>query len=277
MPGPFQESIRDLSQEHQMFVKAAVLAMTCSALTFGCGADQPRDGAEDTKEIVANLGQAGFPASEIMVVDGIVYVGRDAAVSLQASREMLEVDGSTAGKEQYRTTNLVSLSLRTICVNGSKFSGNFSTALDDAIANYNALPLTFDMRRTTGSTTGCDAVITMKISGPTGGSSGFPSGGLPFNTINIGNGMNNFAVNTIAHVITHELGHTVGFRHSDFFNRSISCGTGGNEGDGGVGAILIQGTPSGATVGGSIMNSCFRTVETGEFTNSDVTALNAMY
>lgn len=79
------------------------------------------------------------------------------------------------------------------------------------------------------------------------------------------------------HVITHELGHTVGFRHSDYFNRSISCGRGGNEGSAGVGAIHIPGTPTGATVGDSIMNSCFRSSETGEFTSTDVTALRELY
>jgi hypothetical protein len=67
-------------------------------------------------------------------------------------------------------------------------------------------------------------------------------------------------------------------RHSDFFNRSISCGgAASNEGDGGVGAILIAGTPSGATVGGSIMNSCFRNSETGEFTSSDRVAWTTVY
>ncbi|HET7499744.1 MAG TPA: M57 family metalloprotease [Kofleriaceae bacterium] len=260
-----------------MLKKSIVFAMTCGATVLGCSAEPQHDSAADTQEIIDNLLQAGFPASEIMVVDGVVYTGRDAEVSLQASREMLEVDHSAGGAEQYRTTNLVSRSLATICVNGAAFTGSFSQGLDMAIANYNALGLTFSMRRTSGSTTGCGATITARISSGTGGSSGFPSGGRPFNTINIGSGLNGFNVNTIEHVITHELGHTIGFRHSDFFNRSISCGTGGNEGDGGVGAILIPGTPSGATVGGSIMNSCFRTVETGEFTSSDITALNALY
>jgi hypothetical protein len=215
-----------------------------------------------------------------MVVDGVVYTGRDAAVSLQASREMLEVDGSS-DDEQYRTTNLVSRNLAVICVNGAAFTGKLSTALNNAIANYTNLNLTFNMRRTTGSTTGCGATITARIAqGVTGGSSGFPSGGRPFNTINIGSGLQSatFPTATVTHVITHELGHTIGFRHSDFFNRSISCGGAAtNEGNGGVGAILIPGTPSGATVGGSIMNSCFRTLETGEFTNSDITALNTLY
>ena len=176
-----------------------------------------------------------------------------------------------------RTTNLVSRSLAVICVNGSAFSGKFSDALNRAITNYNNLALTFSMRRISGSTTGCGAVITARITSGTGGSSGFPSGGRPYNIINIGSGMNSFSTDTVEHVITHELGHTVGLRHSDYFNRSISCGTGGNEGSAGVGAIHIPGTPTGATVGGSIMNSCFRSSETGEFTSSDITALQTLY
>jgi hypothetical protein len=254
-----------------MFTKAIVFAVGCSALTFGCGAEQ----GDETQEIKDNLVQAGFPANDIMVVDGVVYVGRDAEVSLEASREMLESDGS---QEQYRTTNLVSRTLANICVNGAAFTGSFSTALTNAIANYNALGLTFRMTRTSGSTTGCNAVITARIVAGSGGSAGFPTGGRPFGTINIGSGLNGLPTATIEHVITHELGHTVGFRHSDFFNRSISCGgAASNEGQAGVGAILIAGTPSGATVGGSLMNSCFRTNESGNFTASDRTALTTLY
>jgi hypothetical protein len=251
--------------------RSAALAVIFSASMFGCTSS-----TDDTQEIVDNLIQAGFRADDIMVVDGVVYTGRDAAVTLEASREMLTSD---PGKEQYRTTNLVSLTLDTICVNGSRLTKEpFNTALNNALANYNNLNLTFHMVRTSGNQAGCDALISIRLSGPVGGSSGFPSGGLPFTSIQIGKGLSSFQTNTVTHVITHELGHCVGFRHSDFFDRSISCGgQPTNEGDGGVGAILIPGTPSGATVGGSVMNSCFRTVEAGVFTNNDVTALNALY
>lgn len=43
-----------------------------------------------SKEPTHNLVRAGYPSEDIMVVDGIVYVGRDAAVSLAASREIME-------------------------------------------------------------------------------------------------------------------------------------------------------------------------------------------
>jgi len=261
-----------------MLKRACVIALS-GALAVACGSE--RDGATATQETIDNLVQAGFPRGDIQVFDGVVYTGLDAAVSLQASREMLVSDPGP--EEQYRTTNLVSTAVTNICINGSAFNTNakFNDALNRAIANYNALPLRWNMTRTNGGTAGCNATITARfLQGVTGGSSGFPSGGLPFNTINIGTGLNSasFSVDTVEHVITHELGHTIGLRHSDFFNRSISCGgTPQNEGQAGVGAILIPGTPSGATVGGSIMNSCFRQSETGEFTSTDITALNTIY
>ena len=256
-----------------MSIRRLAVIIGCGALVASCTA-QPAESAE-TQEIVDNLVKSGFPGDDIQIVDGAVYVGHDARVSLAASREMLAA--GDPGQEQYRTTNLVGGSIIKICVNGSTFTGVFSQALDQAIQNYNAQSLTFSMARTPAS--GCSFTINGVIApGVVGGSSGFPSGGQPFGTINIGDGLSTFALSTVTHVITHELGHTIGFRHSDFFNRAISCGGASvNEGDAGIGAILVPGTPSDATVGGSIMNSCFRTVEPGAFTGTDVTALHALY
>ena len=245
--------------------------------SFACGEDEVGNSEADTLEILNNLVEAGFPEDDILVTEeGEVYVGRDALVTLEASREMVADDDSS--EEQYRTRNLVSRSLDTICIDGREFTGTLSTALNWAINNYNRLNLTFSMRRITSNQSGCDAVIRGNATSGTGGSAGFPSGGRPFGTINIGTGNARFGNNTVEHIIGHELGHCIGFRHSDYFDRSISCGGAPvNEGDGGVGAILIPGTPSGATVGGSLMNSCFRTSEDGEFTSTDVTALRELY
>jgi hypothetical protein len=254
-----------------MFKKAAVLVASCGALLSGCGMDPQAE----NEQIVANLLKAGYPQSEILVVDGLVYAGRDAVVDLQASEEMLQTSGSN---EQYRTNNLVNGGTK-ICVNPTSTFNSYSRlsqGLDLAIANYNSLGLTITFVR--GPASGCTANITAQTTSGTGGSSGFPSGGKPYGTINIGTGLQSYSVDVNEHVITHEIGHTVGFRHSDYYNRSISCGGAAtNEGPSTVGAVLIPGTPSTAVVGGSIMNSCFRSTETGEWTSSDITALNYLY
>lgn len=264
-----------------MFKKACLVA---TMVLFGCD-DIDGDGAQRdadvTQEIVDNLIAADYPESEISVRDGVVIVGGDAVVSLEASREMIGLVSHEDGEaqfRQYRTNNLVGPGVAVICVDGSGASGTMGSALDKAIANFTSLNLSFDMIRTSGSSAGCDAQIKIAVKGgAAGGSSGFPTGGLPYGTVNVSKSTANYGLAVATHVLTHELGHTIGLRHSDYYNRTISCGTGGNEGDGGVGAVLIQGTPSTAVLDGSVMNSCFNQGSTGKWTNSDLTALNTVY
>jgi len=108
---------------------------------------------------------------------------------------------------------------------GQAVARRLAAVCDVAIENYNQLNLTLTFVR---GSTGCDVTISAKTTSGVGGSSGFPSGGKPYGTINIGTGLQSYSVDVNEHVITHEIGHTIGFRHSDYYNRSISCGTGGN-------------------------------------------------
>src|SRR5688572_6541710 len=120
------------------FGRGMVVAVGCSLLAVGC-AEAPLEKQSETQEIIDNLIQTGFPEDDITVIDGLVYIGRDAEVSLAASREMLVSDHTS--QEQYRTNNLVGPSITKICINGSTFTGVFSTALDLAIQNYEEQPL----------------------------------------------------------------------------------------------------------------------------------------
>jgi opacity protein-like surface antigen len=255
-----------------MFKKAAVLVVSCGAVLAGCGTDVQ----SENEEIISNLVKAGYPRSELIISEDKVYAGFDAHVTLEASYEMLDSQG---GNEQYRTSNLVGTGVSKICiVPTSQFNSysRLSAGLDLAIANYNGLNLRLNFVR--GSFADCDATISARTTSGTGGSAGFPSGGKPYGTINIGVGLQNYSDDVSEHVITHELGHCIGFRHTDYYDRSISCGGGySNEGASSVGAIHIPGTPTDARVGGSVMNSCFRATESGEWSSSDKTALDYLY
>ena len=116
-----------------------------------------------------------------------------------------------------------------------------------------------------------------------GGSAGFPSGGNPNKFIQINAATDAFSTNVNEHVICHEMGHSIGFRHSDFMNRSFSCGSGGSEGTAGVGAVGIPGTPSSGQSNNSgidaesIMLACFNSGVDGEFSNFDIVALEFLY
>jgi len=268
-----------------MLRRSTVLAFTAAALLHGCA--QSSD--NDTKETVDNLIEAGFRADDIAIVDGLVVTGRDAVVSLTASREMLQPDRAAGGKEQYRTNNVIGTGVQVICIDGSSLQNKYSTSLDNAIANYNGLGLRFSLQRV-GSTAppGCNAAIKIRVvsgsdctgpcpAGEVYGSSGFPTNGLPYPEILLNQLLDIKDVGFITHVIMHEIAHTIGFRHSDYFNTSISCGSGGNEGPAETGVNWIPGSLTLSFVGGSILNACPRSQEPGQFTSTDIFAMEALY
>ncbi|AXT53032.1 peptidase [Aquimarina sp. BL5] len=195
----------------------------------------------------------------------------------------IEDDGDT---KQYRTSNLVTGSRRTIDIlgftgSGNALSSNMRTGLQWAVNNYNRLNNSLTFRLTFGTNfQAADMVVYNNNQSGQGGSAGFPSGGAPFKFVQILNGLSNASNNLNEHVIGHEIGHSIGFRHTDYARRR--CG-GGNEGSGGVGAINIPGTPTANQWGqngldsDSIMISCFDGSEDGEFSSFDITALNFLY
>jgi len=190
-----------------------------------------------------------------------------------------------ANTEQYRTTNLVKNLPRTITVKvASSLGAAFVSGTDLAISRYNALGTSLTFQRITTGT--ANITISGFNQGPSGGfitlgSSGFPtSSGNPYSSIQMNTNAaaygSNPNVNYVGSVIQHEIGHCIGFRHTDYFNRAYSCGgAASNEGSAGVGAILIPGTPSGGDPN-SFMLACSNGGNR-TFNANDIIAMNYLY
>jgi len=193
--------------------------------------------------------------------------------------ENMKMGGDITTK-QYRTNNLVSNG--TITIMGYTGGGGFGlsskerTALQWAVNNYNRLNLDINFSLIFGTNYGPQDMLVYHNPNQSGsgGSAGFPSNGNPNKFVQI-YGLDSFDTNVVEHVVTHEIGHSVGFRHTDWFSRQ-SCGQNANEGTAGVGAVHIPGTPTGYD-STSIMLACFATNEDGEFNANDITALRYMY
>jgi hypothetical protein len=241
----------------------------------------------------------GFNPEGIEVVPEGYRIERDIILT---PKDLLRDVGIIANgkdtKKQYSTNNLVSTGAsRTVSRDdpvestgrGKKTSG-YSPAmiagLDEAIRRYNAEGLSITFQRITSSN-GADIVMTQLRKGEERqgilGSAGFPTAsGDPYGEIKMSSILeSSYGLSTdgIATIIGHEMGHCIGFRHTDYFDRSISCGgAASNEGASNIGANHIPGTPTGADLSGngSWMLSCTDGSDR-PFTSADKTALNFLY
>ena len=266
--------------------------MACAlALVFTACKKEAKETATDPNEISASvltqIKAAGFNTQGAQkveggyLVEGDILLTQDNLASTSFSPEMIY-----ANEEHYRTNSTVnpsSFPTIKVALNNSSapHQAVFNAALNEAIRRYNALGLRIKFSHvSSGANT---TVVAFFQQSNVLGSSGFPtSNGAPFSQVR----MNTFWYNTststtnvnyIATIMAHELGHCIGFRHTDYMNRAYSCGgTAVNEGSGGVGAVHISGTPTGPSAG-SWMLACVGSNQNRPFTGADVTALNFVY
>lgn len=268
---------------------AAILAFTVSGCKKSAGdAMDPNALSAEEKSMVR---AAGFNSNWAeRTADGNYLVEGDI---LLTKAQLQEMGGATpsnflivADEEHYRTFNLVNTwgGVRTITVSlGSGFPAYYSTGLDNALARYNSLGLNIVFQRVasggeiniTGAnlgTSGGGCILGQAAGFPT--SSGNPSPGFTLSTSSCATTYLN-TVDKVDEVIAHEIGHCIGFRHTDYKKRA-SCGPGPGESAGTIGAVWIPGTPT--NVSGSY-NSWMMACTNGSplFNADDVIALQYVY
>ncbi len=186
---------------------------------------------------------------------------------------------SGADARQYSTHNLVDQG-KTIRVVGrtgwfSGLGGKEQQALRRAVSNYNALNLNLKFELSFGNGNG-DIIVYNNFWNffSVGGQAEFPSNGNPGKNVQIF-GTWRISENVTMGILIHEIGHCLGLRHTDWFDRASCGGYTLNEGEAGVGANHIEGTPTEAD-GNSVMLSCF-SGNNFNFSEYDVVALETLY
>jgi hypothetical protein len=276
--------------KNSFFTKSFLGLSVCALMFTSCQKDEnfQEDEPQQTElakaqEFASKIGYHpdDIAIDDFMLPDGTteerIYIEDDIALTPEEFYAQESID---ALAKQYRTSGLVTGTNRTIDIIGYTGGSNAlnstqRTALQWAVNNYNRLSgVSLNFRLTFGTNYQTKDMVIYRNPNDsrTGGSAGFPSNGRPNKFIQLWTGMDRQNTNTNEHVITHEIGHSVGFRHSDYFSRQ-SCGQNTNEGGD---RIRVSGTPSGYDAT-SLMNACFSTSTNGEFNGNDITALRNMY
>lgn len=231
-----------------------------------------------SSEVIAQIAALGFSTQDIQKIDEGYLVEGDIILSPEKLNErQTSPNLRIAEVEQYNTFNLVTGTPRTIVVttSGNNITQRLSDGINGAIARYNAQSLGLTFVRG-GSSGGGNINIRVVSTNQYIASAGFPSGGNPYREIKYARTYNNYALGFVTTVIAHEMGHCIGFRHTDWMNRAYSCGSGGSEGAGTIGAVQIPGTPSGPDAG-SWMLACLSSTTDRPFNNNDKVALKYLY
>lgn len=250
---------------------------------FSCQTeDEPIAGQKNevSDAVLSQIRDLGFSTQSVQKLeDGYLVEGDIVLHEHDFARGKQKTTLQVAKTEQYRTTNLVSTP-RVIKISVASALGTaYIQATDEAINRYNAESLSITFQRVSS---GADIQIVragffeqfLFLA-----SAGFPTAdGRPYNQIKVSTyQMNSQPLQTKASIIAHEVGHCIGFRHTDYADRSYSCGgSPSNEGASDVGAIHVPGTPTGPDAN-SWMLACIGSGQNRPFNANDQIALDFLY
>lgn len=257
---------------------------------------------------ISNLKKLGYQDSDIKILNDGVIIQGDIFSSFEDAIDLSlfnpeDIDNTDIAK-QYQSSRVARINFNRggrvkasrgpipfkIWLQGT-FSKKYHDALDIAIQRFNNVPdsnLKF-VKDCKSSRTGCSADVNIKRNDKLGsgilGEAGFPRGlggkggifnktaGRIYGSINLNVNLidnSNYTVEALATLIAHELGHCVGFRHTDWFARV--CDNGKSEGD----AKHIPGTTKGIDAN-SWMISCLNSRTNRPFTKDDIRAIQFLF
>lgn len=249
--------MRELKINSMLFL-AAVLLLIASCSKKSVKTEEPTN-QENREEIISYLASQGFDQQQIVFENDRVIVEKDVILSLPELQQRI-ASWKTAATEQRRNTYIVSNTYNSniaIYIDPA-VPANWRTAIQGAVANWNAVPSSRLGMTIISSPTGVYCRVFMGFESANWIARAYlpTSNGRPGVSVEINSNYNSLAASQKLFAITHEFGHTIGFHHTN-----QTSGT------------HIAGTPT--TDANSVMNSFV--LPWNGFTSGDVLATQILY
>lgn len=260
------------------FIKITALPLLLMIVLFACKKEAKSPAVnqdEIAPEILAKIKDMGMNTEKVVKIDEGYLVEGDIIITHEDLNNGLKFGSLRLGEsEQYWTGTRVCPLPRTITVRlNTSLPSQYVNYLDGAIARYNAEGLSINFVRVTS---GGDIVINPAPAGATYlAAAGFSTTCAPYPQILVNRSyLDTWNLNTCITIVAHEIGHCIGFRHTDQANRACS-GCSGTEVPPGTHIPGTPNTPCGDP--NSWMMACINNNVNRPFTAFDRVALNWMY
>ncbi len=249
---------------------AAVLALAALA---GCN-DSPIESSiqAPAEDLAAMVEALGFRSDMVQDFGSYVLIEGDIHMTWDELRRAQPRSTDPRGPRfQYRTHNLVGspkVNTITVDVSGLASQPGWQTAAREALTHWSGIANSYVRMVEAGPAD--ITVSTTCTSSNVAAFASFPSGGNPGSTVFVNTcfGWTTSHAQRV-HNMVHELGHTLGFRHSNYVQMGESAGTDG--------ANHIPGTPTSGNASGSVMNGGTALNNWAGFSAADRTAAATVY